>query len=48
MKEKYDISFYQDKQYAVYKKGEWDDILFLGTLEEVNAWISLQEKGFDI
>ncbi len=47
MNEKYDIRFWQDAEYAIYKKGE-NQHIFIGTLEEVNAWLSLKEKGFDI
>lgn len=46
---KYDIRFWQDNEWAVYRKDEPEsDFLFKGTLEEVNAWLSLKEKGFDI
>lgn len=48
MKQKYEIKHWQDDQYAVYTMGEYNDYLFKGTLEEVNAWISLKEKGYDI
>lgn len=40
-----------DDEYAVYHKDDnynYNDYLFKGTLEEVNAWLSLKEKGFDI
>ena len=48
MNTKYDIRFWQDNQWAVYPKGEYGDYLFRGNLEEVNAWLSLKEKGFDL
>lgn len=49
MSDKYEIRFWQDNEYAVYYKGVIEgDYLFKGTLEEVNAWISLKEKGFEI
>ena len=48
MKEKYDIRFYQDNQYQIYNKDTYENALFTGTIEEVNAWLSLQEKGFTI
>jgi len=46
---KYDIRIYMDDIYTVNKKDDYlEDYLFKGTLEEVNAWLSLKEKGFDI
>ena len=47
---KYEVSHWQDNEYAVYKKDEdgLQDIVFRGTIEEVNAWISLKEKGYNI
>ena len=45
---KYDIRIWQDDTYAVYEKGKWNNYLFKGTIEAVNAWLSLNEKGFDI
>ena len=48
MESKYIIRLWQDNIYAVYsKEDQYGDYLFKGTLEEVNAWISLKEKGFD-
>lgn len=44
---KYEIRFYQDNQYEVLEIPVMNRV-FLGTLEEVNAWISLKEKGFDL
>jgi hypothetical protein len=38
-----------NKVYAVYLKDEIEgDYIFKGTLEEINAWLSLREKGFNI
>ena len=53
MNEKYEIGFWQDNIYAVYLKsdylkGDRAEAVFRGTIEEVNAWLSLKEKGFDI
>lgn len=48
MNEKYDIRIWQDDQYAVYEKDNYENYLFRGTIEQVNAWLSLQEKGFNI
>ena len=50
MNEDYEIRFWQDKEWAIYRKGSSfnSDFLFRGTLEEVNAWLSLREKGFDL
>lgn len=48
MNNEYQIRIWQDNIYAVYKIGDWHNYLFKGTLEEVNAWLSLKEKGFDI
>ena len=47
MNEKYDIRFWQDDRWAVYHKEE-NEHLFIGTLEEVNAWLELKEGGFDL
>jgi hypothetical protein len=45
----YEIRFWQDNEYAVYSKDvEALDYLFRGTLEEVNAWLSLKERGFNL
>lgn len=43
---KYEIRFYQDNIYEVYEEGV-NGAVFRGTLEQVNAWISLKQKGFD-
>lgn len=51
MNEKYAIRMYQDNEYAVYDKDKdlgFYEYEFKGSLEEVNAWISLREKGFNI
>ena len=50
MNGKYIIRKHDDREYAVYLQTEHDIDLarvFIGSLEEVNAWISLKEKGFD-
>lgn len=48
---KYEIRHWQDNEYTVYEKDSYGIIsnhyAFRGTLEEVNAWISLKEKGYD-
>lgn len=44
---KYEITLWQDDEYAVYKEGAYEEYLFKGTLEEINAWISLKEKGYN-
>jgi hypothetical protein len=51
--EKYSIHVWQDNEYAVYPAdyvyGLSDDsYLFKGTLQEVNAWLELKEKGFNV
>jgi len=48
LSEKYDIRIYMDDIYAVYLKDNNGDYLFKGTLQEVNAWLDLQSKGFNI
>lgn len=48
MNEKYDIRFEMDNEYGIYEKYLEGDCLFKGNLEQVNAWISLREKGFEI
>jgi hypothetical protein len=45
---KYVIRFWQDDEYVVYREDNiGGEYLFKGTLEEVNAWVSLKEKGYD-
>ncbi len=44
MKEIYEIRIWQDNIYAIYYKGEYERYVYKGTIEEVNAWISLREK----
>lgn len=52
MKEKYELLFWQDNEYVVHEimpNGEVKiDYVFKGTLEQINAWLSLKEKGFDL
>lgn len=50
MNQKYTIRIWQDNIYAVYRidDGYYMDYIFKGSLEEVNAWLSLKEKGFDL
>ena len=48
MNNQYDIRLYNDNIYAVYLKGDSCHYVFKGTLEAINAWVSLQAKGFDI
>lgn len=48
MNKEYDIRIWQDHTYAIYEKGKWHNYLFKGTIEQVNAWLSLKEKGFEI
>jgi len=48
MNNKYDIRIWQENEYAVYLKDDPYDYVFKGTLEQINAWISLEEKGFEI
>lgn len=48
MEKEYEIRLWQDNVYAVYPKDNPTDYEFKGSLEEVNAWISLKEKGFNI
>lgn len=47
MNEKYEIRHFIDNQYAVYDKNG-NDILYKGDIVEINAWISMKEKGFNI
>lgn len=44
---KYEIRIWQDNEYAVYDENNMNEPLFIGSLEEVNAWISLKEKGYN-
>lgn len=49
MKDEYEIKLWQDDIYAVYPKDtETFAYLFKGTLPEVNAWLDLKAKGFNI
>jgi hypothetical protein len=51
MNEKYEIYHFQDNEYAIYFKGDIERgrlYQYRGNLEEINAWMSLKEKGFDI
>lgn len=49
MNEKYTIEHWADNIYAVYNIDEEDGkYVFKGSLEEVNAWLSLKEKGFNL
>jgi len=48
MNNQYDIRMYDNNEYAVYLKGNPCEYVFKGTLEAINAWVSLQAKGFDI
>ena len=47
MEQKYEIRHWQDTNYAVYLTGEYEDYLYRGSIEEVSAWITLKEKGFN-
>lgn len=47
MNNKYEIRYWQDNEWAIFLKGEYGNPLFIGSVEEVNAWLSLKEKGFD-
>jgi len=47
--EKYTITLWWDKEYYVYKMiGGYNNVMFKGTIVEVHAWISLQEKGYEL
>ena len=48
MSDKYEIRAWCDNEYAVYEKGSHGQHLFIGTIEQVNAFISLKEKGFNL
>jgi hypothetical protein len=48
MEKEYEIRVWHDDQYAVYKKDKCSEYVFKGSLSEINAWISLKEKGFDL
>jgi len=46
---KYKIQLIMDNYYGVYLLDDTDyDCLFSGSLSEVNAWISLTEKGYNL
>jgi len=50
MENKYEIVWMMDNQYAVYIRGAYEkghQYIFSGTLVDVNAWISLREKGYE-
>jgi len=49
IKEKFEIRHWLDDIYAVYLKDDKsDNYLFKGTLSEIDAWLSLKQKGFDL
>lgn len=49
MKNKYQIRMWQDNIYAIYENDNpYGEYFFKGTIEEVNAWLSLKEKGFNL
>lgn len=49
LNEKYDVRIDMDDLYTVNNKDDYsNDYLFRGTLTEVNAWLELQKKGFNI
>ena len=41
------ISTWFDNQWAVYEN-DGGERVFIGTIEEVNAWLSLKDKGYEI
>ena len=47
MNNKYDVRLLQDNIYGLYILGDdYNDLIFKGTIEQVNAYLSLEEKGF--
>jgi len=50
MNNEYEVRLWQDDIYAVYNVGDTfsGNYLFKGTLPEVNAWLSLKEKGYNV
>lgn len=47
MNEKYYIQIWLDSTWGVYRK-EDGELLFKGSLSDVNAWMDLNAKGFDL
>lgn len=47
---KYKIQLIMDSQYGVYLSEDDynENCLFSGSLSQVNAWLSLKEKGYDL
>jgi len=45
MKEIYKVNWVKDNEYEIIEI-ETDTSVFHGNLEEVNAWLSLKEKGY--
>lgn len=47
---KYKIQLIMDSQYGVYLADDdyCNDCLFSGSLSEVNTWLALKEKGYNI
>lgn len=46
-KYRYKICHLKDSEYEIVEM-ETEDCVFQWSLEEINAWISLKEKGFDL
>lgn len=41
------IKLWRDNEYELYNENDLTEPLFMGTLEYINAWISLKEKGYN-
>lgn len=47
MNDRYEVRLLMDRQYAVYDK-YMEENVYTGSLPEVNAWLDLKAKGFDV
>lgn len=47
LSEVYEIRIIEDDTWGIYEIGK-NKCLFSGNFSEINAWLSLQEKGFDL
>lgn len=44
--DKYEVILVQDNIYAVVLKWDWSNYLVRGSLVDINAWLSLRDKGY--
>ncbi len=47
LQEQYTIRFWQDNTYQLVENSS-GDVILQSSLEEINAWLDLEAKGFDL